>query len=213
LIDLERKADVFVLHMRHGENRLNKRSLGALNAALDEVENASAPKALVTTGADKFYCNGIDLDPILEEGGEALLRETMDETDRFLRRLCGFPAPTVAAINGHAYAGGGLLALAHDLRVMRADRGFFGLPEIDLKVPFSPTMMRLIETRLSPAVTRDSVLFARRYTSADARSAGIVDELADEGSVVARAVNLAAGFADKDPETLRVMKQRLYWPA
>lgn len=211
MIDLERKADVFVLYMRNGENRLNKRSLAALNAALDEVEGAPGPKALVTTGTGKFYCNGIDLEPILEEGGAALLQETMDETDRFLVRLSGFPAPTVAAINGHAYAGGGLLALAHDLRVMRADRGFFGLPEIDLKVPFSPTMMRLLDKRLSPAVARDSILFGRRYTSGEAQAAGIVDELADEGSVLARAVDLAAGFADKDAATLGLMKQRLYW--
>ena len=84
--------------------------------------------------------------------------------------------PLAAALNGHAFAGGALLALAADYRVMRSDRGWFCLPEIDIQVPFAPPMMELLKTKLSPNVLRDAVLTGRRYTAEEGIAAGIVDK-------------------------------------
>src|SRR5215470_556992 len=130
--------------MQSGENRFNRPFLDALSKALDDVEKSSGAAALVTVGAEeKFYSNGLDLDWIMGRGqaeGERFVRDFL----AFLGRVLAFPVPTVAAMNGHAFAGGGMLALAHDYRVMRADRGFFCLPEVDINLPFAPGMSALI---------------------------------------------------------------------
>src|SRR5665811_404494 len=108
-----------------GENRLNESFVGEVNEALDKVENAGLPTALVTTGAGKFYSNGLDLDWL---GTAADPGGFMDEVHRLLFRVLTFPAVTVAAVNGHAFAAGAMLATAHDFMIMRSDRGYWCLP-------------------------------------------------------------------------------------
>src|SRR5262249_29524710 len=140
-LDLRREGQVFVLTMQSGENRFNHTFVDAFNQALDTVEASSGPAALVTIGTEKFYSNGLDLHWIAGEGaGEDFLASVL----RLLGRVLGFPLPTVAAINGHAFAAGAMLALAHDFRVMRADRGYFCLPEVDINLPLAPGMTALI---------------------------------------------------------------------
>ncbi len=150
MVELDKQDSVFVLRMRSGENRFNRAFLDAFHAALDEVERSSGPAALVTTGEEKFYSNGLDLG-WLSGDGSAQAGEFIHDFLRFFGRLVAFPVPTVAAMNGHAFAGGAMLALAHDFRVMRADRGFFCLPEVDIKLPFAAGMTALIKSRLSPS--------------------------------------------------------------
>jgi enoyl-CoA hydratase/carnithine racemase len=210
LIDLRREADVFVLTMNAGENRFNRAFLDAINAALDEVERSAGAAALVTTGGEeKFYSNGLDLawlsgDGASEGGGfiSAVLR--------FLGRVLVFPVPTVAAINGHAFAAGGMLALAHDFRVMRADRGFFCLPEVDIQLPLAPGMTALIKNRLSPQVFRDTILTGARIGGADAQARGIVDEAVPGGDVLRRAIARAASVAGKSREIYGTLKRGMY---
>src|SRR6186997_444527 len=129
-VDLRREGAVFVLTMNAGENRFNRPFLTALNEALDTVEASDGPAALVTTGGtEKFYSNGLDLAWLAGDGqreGAAFVGDVM----RFLGRLMAFTVPTVAAMNGHAFAAGAMMALAHDFRVMRSDRGFMCLNEI-----------------------------------------------------------------------------------
>ncbi len=134
LVDLRRDGDVFVLTMRAGENRFNRASVNALNEALDTVEASTGPAALVTVGEDKFFSNGLDLTWMAGDGSHEGGRFVGDVM-RLLGRFLVLPVPTVAAINGHAFAAGGMLALAHDFRVMRADRGFFCLPEVRWRGP------------------------------------------------------------------------------
>src|SRR3954463_3515242 len=133
MVELERVGSVWVLRMRDGENRFNRTSIDELHAALDEVEGTEGPAALVTTGEGKFFSNGLDLDWLMSgaEGTEGFI----DEVHRLPGRGLGFGAVTVAAVNGHAFAGGGMLAVAHDYVVMREDRGFWCLPEVDLGLP------------------------------------------------------------------------------
>jgi enoyl-CoA hydratase/carnithine racemase len=125
-------------------------------------------------------------------------------------QMLALPAPAVAAIQGHCFAAGAMLALAHDWRVMRADRGFFCLPEADINIPFTPGMTALIQAKLPrPAVT-EAMVGAKRFGGLAAREAGIVDDVAPEGAVVSSAVELAATHAAKDGPTLGVIKQRMH---
>ena len=99
-------------------------------------------------------------------------------------RVLALPVPSVAAIQGHAFAGGGMLALAHDFRVMRADRGFFCLPEVDINIPFSRGMSGLIQGRLSKKTAHEAMTTGKRYGGGDALPAGIVDAIANEDDVL-----------------------------
>src|SRR5687767_2386349 len=104
MIDLRRENDVFVLTMNDGENRINGRFVDAFSSALDEVERYPGACALVTTGTGKFYSNGFDLAWIGSECDDS--PGFIRCTERLFARMLTFPRPTLAAINGHAFAAG-----------------------------------------------------------------------------------------------------------
>ena len=110
MVTLERRDNVFVLTMDDGENRMNQPWLDAMNAALDEVDAAPDPLALVTTGSGKFFSNGLDLEWLL--GGGVDMPAFVAEVERLFARVLGSPYITVAACNGHTFAAGAMLALA-----------------------------------------------------------------------------------------------------
>ena len=209
-VDLKHEGDVFILTMQSGENRFNPSFIGDMNQALDQVERSAGPAALVTVGGEeKFYSNGLDLAWLMGEGRKEW-KNFIPEVLKFLGRVMGFPVPTVAAVNGHAFAAGAMLALAHDFRVMRADRGFFCLPEVDIKIPLAPGMRALIQSRLSPLVFRDLVLTGARIGGAEAEKRGIVDEAISPEQVLPRAIARAAALANKDRGIYRALKRGMY---
>jgi enoyl-CoA hydratase/carnithine racemase len=212
MIEIDRVGPVFVLRMQSGENRFNPHFVAAWNAALDEVEASHGDAALVTTGGEeKFFSNGLDLE-WLTGPGAAEAGRFLPTFIRLLGRIFAFPVPTVAAVNGHAFAGGGMLALAHDFRVMRTDRGYFCLNEIDLRMPLAPGMAALVVSRLQGAVLRDVVLAGRRYGGPEAAAAGIVDEAVPQAEVLGRAIERATVLAGKDRHSYATLKRNLHGP-
>lgn len=210
MIDLAREGPVFVLRMKDGENRFNRKFLDALNHALSEVENSSGPAALVTVGEGKFYSNGMDLQWLMGGGGRKEFKTFVDEVHQLFGRILEFPLITVAALNGHAFAGGAMLALAHDFRVMRSDRGYFCVPEVDLKLPPTPAMTALLQARLSRQVLHEALVTGKRYGAQEAADKKIVDDTAPEAEVIPKAMELAEGLANKDRAALKAVKRGLY---
>jgi enoyl-CoA hydratase/carnithine racemase len=210
IVDLKKEGDVFILSMNSGENRFNRTFIEAMNEALDTVEKSNGPAALVTVGGeDKFYSNGLDL-AWLTGDGQAEAPEFIKTVLKFLGRVMAFPVPTVAAINGHAFAAGAMLALAHDFRVMRADRGFFCLPEVDINIPFAPGMTALIKSRMTPNVFRYSLLTGARIGGVAAKEMGIVDEVLPADEVLPRAIACVAPLANKNRFTYNAIKRGMY---
>ncbi len=209
MIELKREENVFILHMKNGENRFNAPFIAALNAALDEVERCDGPAALVTTGEGKFYSNGLDLAWMMGPECDAP-QAFVAQVQALLARWLTFPRITVAAINGHAFAAGAMLALCHDFCVMRDDRGYFCLPEVDINIPFTPGMSALIQARLAPQVAHEACATGRRYAANEAVSLAIVAEATAEAKVVPQAVARAAALAGKTPATLGAIKRGLY---
>jgi Delta3-Delta2-enoyl-CoA isomerase len=208
--ELTREGSVFVLTMDAGDNRLNRTSLERIETLLDEVQGAETPSALVTTGTGKFFSNGLDLDWAMSADADMTFVELAMATQRLLARTLTFPRPTVAAINGHCFAAGAMWSLAHDFRVMRADRGFFSMPEVDIKIPFTEGMAALIQARLVPQTAHTVMTTAHRFGGTDAAVAGIVDQAVPEEQVLPAAIELAASLADKDATTLRAIKEGMY---
>jgi len=209
MIDLERHGAVFVLRMKAGENRFHPPFIEALGEALDEVETSEGPAALVTTGEGKFYSNGLDL--LWMRGQDnATLGVFVASFQRLLARLLALPLPSVAAVNGHAFAGGAMFALAHDFRVMREDRGFFCIPEVDLGLPLAPGLLELLRARLPRTVLHEAIVTGRRYGGRDALAARIVEAALPEAELLPRAIERAAALAGKDRTVLAALKRGIY---
>ncbi len=211
MIELDRDGSVFVLRLRDGENRFSPDMLAEVSDALDRVAATDGPCALVTTGEGKFYSNGMDLDWLatVPEQAAGYLRAIY----RLLGRVLSFPAVTVAAVNGHAFGGGALLAIAHDFAVMRADRGYWCMPEADLGLPLTPEYVSLLTARLPGATIHEALLTGRRYGGPDALAAGIVQQAAAQDEVLPAAVEIAARLAAKHRGTLAEHKRLLYGDA
>jgi Delta3-Delta2-enoyl-CoA isomerase len=207
---LDRSDDVYVLDLGDTENRFHPDWLAAVDAALDEVEGADGPRSLVSTATGKFFSNGLDLDWLSTRPEQH--EDYLISVQALLGRVLALPVITVAALQGHTFAAGAMLSLAHDMRVMRADRGFWCLPEADIDLPFTPGMSALIQARLAPQTAHESMTTARRYGGSDAAAAGIVDRAVPEDAVRATALEIAAAQAGKAGATLATIKARMYAP-
>ena len=203
------EGDVAVLRLTHDENRFHPDMLEAVEGALDAVEAREGPAALVITGEGKFFSNGLDLDYMgsAPEGGAIAV---VNRVQALLARVLAFPATTVAALNGHTFAAGAMLALACDFRVMREDRGFFCLPEVDINIPFTEGMNELLAARLDHVVRHQAMVTGHRYGGTDALAARIVDAAVAEDRVLAEAIERAAALAGKRGPTMGAIKSRLY---
>ena len=210
-VELERRAvgeaTVFVLTMVDDDNRFHADSVAEWHAAVDEVEASTGPAALVTTGRAKFYSNGFALERLIEEG---TLGEVIPDALRLFARFLRLPVYSVAALNGHVFAAGAMLAMAHDARVMRADRGYWCLPEADMGVPLAPGMTALVAAKLPVATAHAAIMTARRWGGDEAVIAGIVDEAVPEDRVLERAVELAAARAATDRDATVALRTGLY---
>jgi enoyl-CoA hydratase/carnithine racemase len=156
------------------DNRLTTASCTAMLDALDLIEYGGyKPGVLVTTsGIDKFYSNGLDLEHAL--GTEGFLPGVLY---RLFHRLLTYPMPTIALLPGHAFAAGLMLAMHHDYRVMNSGRGFACVNELDFGVPLKPAMSSIFRLKLPPSTYRSLVLEAHRFGGQAALDAGIVDRL------------------------------------
>jgi enoyl-CoA hydratase/carnithine racemase len=205
---LRRDGDVAVLNLGDDENRFSPEWLDEMHSLVDDVAASGSPSALVTTADGKFWSNGLDLDWLTAHLDEA--EDYVATVQRLLSRVLSLGMPTVAAVQGHCFAAGAMLALTHDWRVMRADRGFFCLPEVDIGIPFSVGMDALIRAKLPVATAFEAMTTGRRYGGDDALAAGIVTSAVTEDAVLSTALELARSLSGKAGSTLATIKQRMY---
>ena len=209
MIRWERDEGIGILRMNAGENRLNAAFLDALERALDRAENEDID-ALVSIGSERFYSTGLDL-AWLSGDGRSEAEDFVERLQHLFARLLAFPVATVAALNGHAFAGGAMLALCHDKRVMRSDRGYFCIPEIDLATgqPLTPGMVALIRMKLPPQTFHEAIVTGHRYGGTAAEEAGIVQSTASESDLLPHALDLARHAGGRDRGTLATLKTQL----
>jgi enoyl-CoA hydratase/carnithine racemase len=199
---------VAVITMDAGENRFDLDVVQRWHGLLDEVAATEGPLALVTTGTGKFYSNGLDLDWLGSHPDQS--REFLRSLHRLWGRVLGMDCLTVAAVNGHAFGAGALLTAAHDRIVMRADRGYWCMPELDLGLPVGEAMLHLLLARLPRTAIARAVNTGHRFTGPDALAAGIADSIHPADEVVAAAVDWVGPLASKSREVLRIHKQLLH---
>jgi enoyl-CoA hydratase/carnithine racemase len=204
-ISLRYEGPVAVLTWNDGENRLNSDSLERLNELLDTLEAVEDPLALVLTGVGKFFSNGLDLARFGSNPAE--FAAALEELNRTIGRLFVFPRYTVAALNGHTFAGGALLSCSFDYRVMREDRGYWCMNEAEIGLALDEKLWSILTTRLPRATAVKAATTATRFAGPAAMAAGIVEEVAAEDEVLAAAITVAARFAMLDRTTLQKHKE------
>lgn len=205
-ITLDYRDQIAVLTLGDDENRFSPEWLDAIDGHLAEVQDRAL--GLVTTGLGKFYSNGLDLDWLMAHGDR--MQWYVGRVQALFARILTFPLPTVAAVNGHAFGAGSMLAIAHDFRAMRADRGYFCFPEIDIRIPFTPGMAALIQAKSTPQTAVMAMTTGHRYGGAEAREAGLVDDTAAEDGLVEASIARLTPIIGKDKGTLGAIKSTMY---
>jgi enoyl-CoA hydratase len=167
---------------------------------------AAEPGAVVLTGRDGFFSAGVDLKlaPTLDRAGQ---RAMVEGINRLFAGWYSFPRPVVAAVNGHAIAGGLILALCADHRV--GGGGKLGLTELRAGIGYPLAAMTVVRAELAPPAARELVLRAELVDPEEALRLGALDELVSQGEVLARALEVAGDLAALPREAYGRIKHHL----
>lgn len=191
LCTLEKRGNLFILTLTGaGEHRLNPNLLSSLRSALSRLKSdpSASSSALITTAHGKFFSNGYDLD--WAQSSEPRLQLMSSSLRSLIHDLICLPMPTIAAVTGHASAAGMMLALSHDYVVMRRDRGFLYMSEMDIGLVISNWFMALMRSKIGdPRARREALMRAAKLTAEDGVRMGIVESAHDgaEATVAAAA--------------------------
>lgn len=198
--DEESQVVLYTIQMQNGENRftaaMNKELHQCLDALASDIKGQppSSKTALILTGIGKYFSLGLDLATYYSASAPQHLFHTTYQ--RFLSRLLVLPMVTVAAINGHAIAGGMVAALCCDYRVMNGKRGFMAMNEIQLPSSVPTGMLAVVQHKVvDSALQRDLLLLGGKYTSQQMHDSGVIDVLAEEEQVSNEAKKLAIKHA------------------
>jgi enoyl-CoA hydratase/carnithine racemase len=188
--------------------RFSPESLRVLADQLDAVTERDDVNALVTAASGKTWASGLDLDWLKVHPDE--IGRCSAALHQLYARMLELPVLTVAAIQGHAFAAGAMFALAHDYRVMRVDRGYFCLPEVDLGIRFTPGLARFLRLRLPQPACHQAVVLGMQYGGGAAQQAGIVDLAVDGDEVLPAARAAASRLGEKPGKTVAEIRGTLY---
>ena len=211
MIQREDRGPIAVLRLAHGKaSALDTELLEALDRCLRELDEAR-PEAVVLTGTGSIFSAGVDLLRVLD-GGTGYLAGFLPLLARAVRRLFAFPRPVVAAVNGHAIAGGCILACACDLRIMAAGEGRIGVPELRVGVPFPVAQLEVLRFAVPPQHLQKLAYTGRTYGAAEALEWGLVDEVVAPDRLLERALEAAGQLAAIPGASFELTKAQLRRP-
>jgi enoyl-CoA hydratase len=207
----EDRNGIAIVRMAHGKvSALDAAFCEAMTSELDRLDHEPA-RAVVLTGTGSAFSAGVDLYQLLD-GGADYVRHFLPLMERFLRALLVFPKPLVAAINGHAIAGGCIIAAAADHRVMARGSARIGVPELAVGVPFPRLPLEIVASRLSPSVLRTLIYSGRTVQPDEALSLGFIDEVVDAGRLMDHAVSVALQLSAIPAQTFALTKRAFTEP-
>ena len=206
-----RREDVNGIHhlvMNDGPNALNPTLMGALSTALSELRDSGAPPVLLRSSHKVLFCPGWDLKHLVSAQRDEVAA-ALYQFNRLIFDLFSYPGPTGAAIQGHAVAGGCLLALSCDLRIMAAGRPRIGLSELNLGVPVPASSLVMLRERLAANVVEELVVGGDGCNAERARDEGVVHRIAEPGLVTAKTERELARLAAKPKQAFAATKRFL----
>ena len=211
-IEIKMEDKVAVVTLNEGENRFNPEFLSQVMRALDSVENETEANVLVVNSAhDKIFSNGIDLEwllPVFQKNDKATAKGFIEAMMAMFKRVLLFPMPTIAAITGHAFAGGAIWACYFDFRFMRSDRGYLCYPEVDLGIPFLPGMLAGMKKAIPRHTLEDMVLTGKRLTATECQAGHIITKACPMETLMEETLGFAKTL-NKKRSTVAAMKADL----
>ena len=212
MIDLSRDGELAILRLANPPvNALGPEFMEAIIAGLDKAE-ASDARALIVTGDGIAFSAGADLFRVFDAPMEDLARG-IATMSRMFERLFRFPKPTVAAVNGHAIAGGAVLTCACDYRIAGEGPHRIGFSELAVGVPFPRWALEILRFAVGAQHVRDLALVARTFSLDEAVRTGMIDEVVPAGDLKERASATARRLARVPAETYALTKAALLAPA
>jgi len=212
MIEVRQSGGITILEVAHGRaNALDRELCEAILDRIEVLRSAGSP-AFVLTAAGGIFSAGVDLKRLLD-GGPDYVAGFLPVLSGVFRALFEYPGPVVAAINGHAVAGGCVLACAADRRLMVDSGARVGIPELRVGVPFPASAIEVMRSTLSPARFRGLVYGGATLDPEEAIRWGLVDELVAAESLLGAAVDAAESLSRIPGGTFRVTKAQLRLPA
>jgi enoyl-CoA hydratase len=207
MLDLEERGEITVVRLAHG--KVNALDVELLDSIAKTFGSLEAHRAVVLTGAGRSFSAGVDLKRIVN-GGLDYVKVFRPALSAAVKAVFYHPGPVVAAINGHAIAGGCVLAAACDIRLMSA--GTIGLSEMKVGVPFPGVPLEVMRHALGPATQR-FVLSAALLPPSEAQAAGLIDRVAEPDALLDQALAEAERLAGISPDVYAFTKRQLQGPA
>ena len=209
---LEKNLDngILTIRLAHGKaSALDLELCSALAGAFEDAAADDGVGAVILTGTGSIFCAGVDLPRMIDEGGD-YVQLFVEALDAAFRSLFTFPKPCVAALNGHAIAGGAILGFACDHRLMSGGR--IGVPEPLVGVPFPPLAMAIVRYAVPKPHLQPMVYFGKTMDAEEGKGIGIVDEVVPAADLLPRARTVAEQLMSVPRATFRITKRQLREP-
>jgi enoyl-CoA hydratase len=211
MIDVKIANGIAVVTMAHGKvNALDTEFCDAMASRFSDLRKSDA-RAIVLTGQGKIFSAGVNLKR-LSEGGAEYVRQFLPALHRLFDAVFFHPKPVVAAVNGHAIAGGAVLACCTDRRIMARDSGRIGVTEILVGVPFPALAFEIVRCAVPPRYVPEFTLTGATYASDEALRRGWVDEIAEPEELLEDAIAVAQELAMLSPAAFKQTKMQIREP-
>ena len=208
MIEIGNESGIAVMRLTHGKaNALDIDFCEALAARFRTLRK-DASKAVVLTGQGRIFSAGVDLKK-LSEGGAPYIRKFLPALHKLYDAVFYHPKPVVAAINGHAIAGGCVLAACADRRIMARESGRIGVTELLVGVPFPSLAFEIVRFAVPPHYLPEFTLSGATYDSTAALQRGWVDEEVEASALMERALTAARTLAALSPPAFAQTKAQI----
>jgi enoyl-CoA hydratase/carnithine racemase len=194
----EYTLDEQVALLTMNENKFNINSVTEFLSVLNEIEKDTDAKALIVRSSDeKIWSTGLDLEwllPLVQKGERSVTDVFAAKLNELFKRMLFYPMITVAAITGHTFAGGAVLACCFDFRFMRKDRGYFCFPEVNLGIPLLPSMTAMAKKAIPMDLVEDMELTGRKLTAEECEARHIIMKACTMDELMSEAISFAKGL-------------------
>ncbi|MBU2453618.1 MAG: enoyl-CoA hydratase/isomerase family protein [Proteobacteria bacterium] len=178
IIEWEKKGSTAIINMCNGANKQNLAFVTKMNQSLDEIQEDKDIFSIVLTSSDeKNFSQGIDVEWLGQKMNEkdfGSIKSFMHGVNNIFKRILLMPVPVIAAINGHAFGNGAMLACTCDFRFMKKDKGFFCFPEVDISIPFLPGMIKFVRKAIPEYKFNEMILSGKRVGAQELQDSHVI---------------------------------------
>jgi len=210
----DKKDNIAYIIMNNKENRHDIVFANEFLKALDSCISDNTTKSIIITSNDeKNFSQGIDVEWIkanIKEKNYNTIKEFLYKMNEVFKKIIFSCVPTIAQINGHAFGNGALLGLACDFRFARQDRGFFCFPEVDIGIPFLPSMIEYSKKAINYQYYQEIVFTGKRCTADELEKQGVILKSADNLEELEHITFEFAKTLDKNRIIYQKLKDRIF---